>query len=131
MYKVLETRRSASGSPSSGAVLVNGHLYTVQIPRNPETGEPDNQGDITLQTHRVLSQLRETMEVAGGSLRDVAQVVIYLVNADDAPGMNAVYREYFSEPYPNRATVVVKELMGKNRLIEIVVNAYPGISTEA
>lgn len=128
MYKVLETRRPSTGSPSSGAVLANGHLYTVQIPRDPETGQPDNQGDITLQTHRVLSQLRETMEIAGGSLQDVAQVIIYLVSAEDAAGMNAVYREYFSEPYPNRATVVVKELMGKNRLIEIVVNAYPGIS---
>ena len=35
-----------------------------------------------------------------------------------------VYARYFTAPpYPNRATVVVKELLGENCLIEIVVHA--------
>jgi enamine deaminase RidA (YjgF/YER057c/UK114 family) len=41
--------------------------------------------------------------------------------------MNEVYRRYFTaQPYPNRATVVVKELLGENCRIEIVVHAVKG-----
>jgi enamine deaminase RidA (YjgF/YER057c/UK114 family) len=38
--------------------------------------------------------------------------------------MNAVYREYFTaQPYPVRATVVVKELLAKGLRIEITATA--------
>jgi hypothetical protein len=61
---------------------------------------------------------------AGSSLAHVAQMTIYLVDKADAPEMNRVYARYFTAPpYPNRATVVVKELLGENCLIEIVVHA--------
>jgi len=36
------------------------------------------------------------------------------------------WEEYFSEPYPNRATVVVKELLRPNMRIEIVAQACLG-----
>jgi enamine deaminase RidA (YjgF/YER057c/UK114 family) len=51
-------------------------------------------------------------------------MTIYLVDKADAPEMNRVYARYFTAPpYPNRATVVVKKLLGENCLIEIVVHA--------
>ncbi len=38
--------------------------------------------------------------------------------------MNAVYREFFTEqPFPVRATVVVKELLAKGLRIEITATA--------
>ena len=40
--------------------------------------------------------------------------------------MNEVYKEYFSPPYPSRATVVVKELMGPTMRVEIVAHANLG-----
>lgn len=124
MLSVIDNGLPRSKSPVSNTVRVNGQIYTVQIPRDPETGLPSGDGDIAIQTHRVLSQLRTTMSAAGGDMNGVAQISVYIVNAADAPGMNQVYREYFSEPYPNRATMVVKELLGENQLIEIVVQAH-------
>mgnify|MGYP003551339439 CR=1 FL=1 len=65
----------------------------------------------------------QAIEAAGGTLADVAQVMIYLVHSTDFARMNEVYKEYFSPPYPSRATVVVKELMGPTMRVEIVAHA--------
>src|SRR5690606_19451127 len=112
-------------TPISNTVDAGGHIYSVQIPRDPTTGVPSGDGDIKVQTQRVLEQLDKSMRAAGGTLADVAQVVIYLVDGKDAAGMNEIYAQYFtSEPYPNRATVVVKELLGEGHLIEIVANGH-------
>ncbi len=40
--------------------------------------------------------------------------------------MNRVYTEYFAEPYPTRATVVVKELIGGKTKVEIQAQAWLG-----
>jgi enamine deaminase RidA (YjgF/YER057c/UK114 family) len=40
--------------------------------------------------------------------------------------MNAVWRDIFREPYPCRATVVVKELLAPGMRIEIVATAHLG-----
>lgn len=128
MLQLIDGGLPATDSPVSNAILADGHLYTVQVPRDIETGQACNKGDITEQTHNVLKQLKKTLEMSGGTLKDVAQVTVYLIDQTDAPGMNAVYREYFSAPYPNRATVVVSALMGESRRIEIVVHAHPGSS---
>jgi enamine deaminase RidA (YjgF/YER057c/UK114 family) len=37
--------------------------------------------------------------------------------------MNEVYKEFFKEPYPSRATVVVKELMGPTMRVELIAHA--------
>jgi 2-iminobutanoate/2-iminopropanoate deaminase len=37
--------------------------------------------------------------------------------------MNEVYKTYFSQPYPNRATVIA-DLMVPGAKIELVVHAY-------
>lgn len=59
-------------------------------------------------------------------MADVAQITIFLTDAADAAGMNEVYAEAFSAPYPNRATVVVKELLSPGMKIEMVVHACVG-----
>ena len=69
------------------------------------------------------------MAAAGGTMADVAQVLIYLTDGADAAAMNAVYRTYFEPPYPNRATVVVAGLLGPGAIIEIVANAHIGASS--
>jgi 2-iminobutanoate/2-iminopropanoate deaminase len=111
-------------SPISNALVAGDVIYTVQVPRHPQTFAPIGEGDIEVQAARVFDQLEHVLECAGSSLAHVAQMSIYLVDKADAPGMNRVYARYFTAPpYPNRATVVVKELLGENCLIEIVVQA--------
>jgi enamine deaminase RidA (YjgF/YER057c/UK114 family) len=54
---------------------------------------------------------------------DVTQVQVYLTSKEYFSGMNEVYRTFFTEPYPNRATVIA-DLMVPGAKIEIVAHAY-------
>lgn len=110
--------------PISNALRVGGTVYTVQIPRDPSSFAASGEGDIEVQATRVFEQLKHVLERAGSSLAQVMQMTIYLVDKADAAGMNRVYARYFTTlPHPNRATVVVKELLGENCRIEVVAQA--------
>jgi enamine deaminase RidA (YjgF/YER057c/UK114 family) len=125
MFEVVDTGIMPSKGPISGTVKRGPLVMTAQIPKDPITGAIV-QGDIEVQTRRTLDNLRMAVEAAGGTLGDVMQVLIYLVDPADAAGMNRIYAEAFKAPYPNRATVVVKELLAPGMRIEIVATAYVG-----
>ncbi|WP_331066056.1 RidA family protein [Steroidobacter sp.] len=96
----------------------------MQIPKDPTTGGL-SRGDIREQSRRVFEGLKESMREAGGSLRDVTLVQVFLISAADWSAMNEVWAEYFTEaPFPERATIVAKELARPEMLIEIVAFAY-------
>jgi enamine deaminase RidA (YjgF/YER057c/UK114 family) len=117
-----------AGRPIQWATIADGVLYTAQLPLRAD-GSFET-GDIGLQTALTLSNLRRTVEAAGGTLADVTQVLVYLPDAQDFAGMNAVYAPYFSEPYPNRAVFVTGLVVPAAR-IEIVAYAHIGRATGA
>ena len=122
MKRVVKTHLPSEEAPIEWATIGDGVLYTAQIPIHEdgsiETGSIDKQADLT------FSNLKRTVEAAGGTLDDVSQVLVYLTGKDHFQGMNAVYRKYFSRPYPNRATVIVAGLMVPGAIIEIVAYAH-------
>jgi 2-iminobutanoate/2-iminopropanoate deaminase len=123
MIERIETGIAPSSAPISDAARAGKHLWLVAIAEDPQTGEIVD-GGIEAQTRRCLDNLAMALEAAGGSLRHLVMVQIFLVDKADAPGMNAVYREYITaEPYPVRATVVVKELVAFGLRIEITATA--------
>ncbi len=75
------------------------------------------------QTRQCLDNIKEVLEAAGSSLKDVVKVNVYLRNADDFARMNEVYESYFTEDHPTRCTVV-PGLANPNMLIEIECIAY-------
>jgi 2-iminobutanoate/2-iminopropanoate deaminase len=96
--------------PYSQAVKANGLIFTAgQIPFDPATGELVN-GDITLQTTRVLENLKAIVEAAGSSLDQVVKTTVYLKDMGDFAAMNEVYARYFSAKPPARSTVEVSRL---------------------
>jgi enamine deaminase RidA (YjgF/YER057c/UK114 family) len=123
MREPVKTHLPAVSAPLEWATMADGILYTAQIP-NREDGSIE-QGDITAQAQLTLDNLRRTVEAAGGRMDDVTQVVIYLPDPADFPGMNAVYAKAFNKPYPNRATIVA-QLMVPGARIEIVAYAHIG-----
>lgn len=126
MIERIETGIAPSSAPISDAVRAGQHLWLVAIAEDPVTGEIV-EGGIEAQTRRCIDNLQIALEAAGGTLRDLVMVQIFLVGSADAAGMNSVYREYFTEqPYPVRATVVVKELLAKGLRIEITATAVLG-----
>ena len=122
MREIVKTHLPGEEAPIEWAVTADGVLYTAQIPIREdgsiETGPIDRQADLT------FSNLKRTLEAAGGTLADVTQVLVYLTRKEDFQGMNAVYRRHFSKPYPNRATVIVAGLMVPDAVIEIVAYAH-------
>ncbi len=62
------------------------------------------------QTVRVFDNLKAVAEAAGGSLADAVKLNIYLTDLSNFAKVNEIMARYFSEPYPARAAVGVKEL---------------------
>ena len=123
MAEVIATGIAPANGPINDCVRAGKHLWMVVIAEDPETGAITD-GGIEAQTHQALSNLRQAVTAAGGALTDIVQVQIFLVDSADAPGMNRVYAQYFTtQPYPVRATVVVKELLAKGLRIEITATA--------
>jgi 2-iminobutanoate/2-iminopropanoate deaminase len=59
------------------------------------------------QTRLALENLRDALAASGGTLDDVLSVEVFLTDQDDFAGMNAVYADFFAEPYPARTTTYV------------------------
>ena len=124
MFEVVTTGRLPSTAPVNGTVRAGHVIYSVQVARDQTTGKTVD-GGIEEQMRQTLKNLKQAIEAGGGTLKDVAQVIIYLVRKSDFDGMNKVYKEFFEQPYPSRATVIA-DLMGENALVEIVAHAYGG-----
>lgn len=123
MIKAVKTGLPAPSSPIEWATMLDGVLYTAQIPIKMD-GTIES-GDIRAQTRLTLDNLKRTIAAAGGTLSNVAQVLVYLPHSTDFPGMNEIYAEYFERPFPNRATIVA-QLMVPGARIEIVAYAHIG-----
>lgn len=101
----------------SQAVKVNKTVYlSGQIPLDPQTMTLV-EGDFATQAQQVFSNLGKVCEAADGDLSNIVKLNIYLTDLQNFPIVNEVMGEFFSEPYPARAAVGVKELP-KGALIE-------------
>lgn len=123
MIERIETGIAPSSAPISDAVRAGKHVWLVAIAEDPVTGDIV-EGGIEAQARRCIENIKIGVTAAGGTLANLVMVQIYLTDSADAAGMNAVYREYFTvQPFPVRATVVVKELLAKGLKIEITATA--------
>src|SRR4051812_9990921 len=123
MFEVVDAGIARSKAPVNGTVRAGDRVFATHVPKDPATGAIID-GDITVQTRRMLENLKGAMEAAGGSLRDVVSVLIFLTDAADFDAMNAVYTEFFGGPSRPRAPVVVRELMGGRARIELQAQAW-------
>ncbi|WP_341878428.1 RidA family protein (plasmid) [Aminobacter sp. P9b] len=94
-----------SPNPHSQATMAGNHFYTATVSLDLE-GKVVGVGDIRAQTRQALTNLTHLLEAAGGTLKDVARVMIYLSDMRYFQGMNEAYREFFQgDVLPSRATV--------------------------
>jgi len=80
-----------------------------QIPMDPKTGALVP-GGIEEQVHQVFRNLAAVAKAAGGSLAHASKVTIYMTDLAQFAKVNEVMAQYFSKPYPARATVGVAAL---------------------
>lgn len=122
MKQVVETGLPPLKQPFSWAVKATGSmLFTahgpVRMDGSIDTGAIEDQARLT------FANLRMTLEAAGGTLDDVTQVLIYMTDVADMPAIDAVYREFFTAPYPNRSSAAVAALVVPGMKLEIVAYA--------
>jgi len=104
--------------PYEQAIKVGEFVYASgQIPLDPKTGNIV-EGDIRIQTRRVLENLRAVLEASGSSLERVVKTTVFLKNITDFAAMNEVYAEYLGAAKPARSTVAVADLP-REALVEI------------
>ena len=122
MKTAIETGLPRSRRPFEWAIAADNVLYLVGSPiksdGTPELGGPE------AQVRLVLSNMKQILQSAGGTLNDITQAVVYLTSRDYTDPLNAAWIESFTEPYPNRAIVLVNEIGAKDVGLVVVAHAH-------
>ena len=66
--------------------------------------------DISEQTRQALENLKAVIEAGGSSLEKVIKTTVFITDMAQFGAINAVYAEFFAEPYPARSCVQVAAL---------------------
>ena len=107
--------------PFSKIVEANGFVFLAgQIGDAPGSNGPVP-GGIEAETRAMLDNVGRLLEAAGLGFADVVKCTVYITDFDEFAAMNAVYREYFTDEPPVRATVGVTQLaLGARIEIEVL-----------
>lgn len=107
--------------PYSQAIDTGTFVYASgQIPINPATGEIP--AGIEKQTEQSIANVKAILAAAGLSVDNVVKTTVFLADMGEFTEMNKVYAQHFTEPYPARSAVAVKDLP-KGVRVEIEVIA--------
>ena len=107
--------------PFSQVVEANGLVFLAGQVGAPPGGDVV-EGGVHAEVRQVLDNVGSLLRAIGLDYGDVVRCTVFLVDMDDFPAMNEVYREYFAIDPPVRATVGVSALAGPYR-VEIDVTA--------
>ena len=122
MKKELKSTAAPGAIGPYSQAVVAGNLVFVsgQLPIDPATGAmPD---DIKAQTRQSIANIKAILAEAGATLDNVVKSTVLLADMSLFGAMNEVYAEEFSEVFPARCAIAVKELP-KQALVEIEVIA--------
>lgn len=80
-----------------------------QIPLDPKTMTLVSE-EIQPQVEQVFKNLSQVCEAAGGELKDIVKLQVYLTDFSAFAVVNEIMGRFFSTPYPARAVVQVSAL---------------------
>jgi enamine deaminase RidA (YjgF/YER057c/UK114 family) len=106
----------AATAPFSAAAKADGLIYVA--------GTLAQEGDIKVQTKKVLDDMGAILTKAGSSLANVAAVHVYVKNAADVAAMTEVWRTVFPKDPPARTTIIA-DLVRPTALVEMSMVAIP------
>ncbi len=108
--------------PFSPAVVVGGLIF-VSGQASVDAGGAIISGSFEEEFHRAMENVRRVLAAANSDLAHVVQTRNYVQHSADLPLFNALYRTYFSPPFPARTTIL--NCLGGSLLFEIEVVAVP------
>ncbi|MDE0156862.1 MAG: RidA family protein [Gammaproteobacteria bacterium] len=121
MKEIIKTHLPDLG-PIEWAVKSDNVLYATMVPINEdgsiELGEAEAQVALTFEN------IKRTMEIAGGSTKDITMIQVFLTDLQYSRQVNELWTRYFEEPYPNRATIIVSGLVAPGMIIECCFHAH-------
>lgn len=98
----------AAIGPYSQAIDLGEIIFTSgQIPVAPDGSVSS---DISEQTRQALLNLKAVVEASGSSFDKVIKTTVFITDMAQFGAINAVYSEFFKEPYPARSCVQVAAL---------------------
>jgi len=98
----------AAIGPYTQAIDLGEMIFTSgQIPVAPDGSVSE---DISEQTRQALLNLKAVVEAGGSSFDKVIKTTVFITDMAQFGAINAVYSEFFSEPYPARSCVQVAAL---------------------
>ena len=87
-------------------IVTSGYLGT-----HPD-GSGVVKGGFEAEVRQALTNIQHVLEASGCTMADVIRINVSLTDVNRFAEMDRIYREFFSEPYPTRNTIGVKELWG-------------------
>ncbi len=119
MRKIIHTDQApAALGTYSQAVQVGDTVYlSGQVGLVPETMELV-EGGCEEQLHQVMKNLRSVCNAAGGELKDLVKLNVFLIDLGNFETVNKIMADYLPTPYPARAAVQVSALP-KGAVVEI------------
>jgi 2-iminobutanoate/2-iminopropanoate deaminase len=79
---------------------------------DPKTDEIVGNGDIKIETKYALENIKNTVEAAGGTMKDIVKINVFVKNIEMMKDFNEVYKEYFSKNPPARIAMEISNLAG-------------------
>lgn len=98
----------AAIGPYSQAIDLGEMIFTSgQIPVAPDGSVSS---DISEQTRQALLNLKAVVEAGGSNFDKVIKTTVFITDMAQFGDINAIYSEFFKEPYPARSCVQVAAL---------------------
>jgi 2-iminobutanoate/2-iminopropanoate deaminase len=114
--QIITTKRPPRFHYSQG-VKTGQFIFTAQVGNEDPESRKEIIG-IEDQTRQTLENIKAILQSAGSSLSDVISTTVYLPNMEDFLQMNEVWKEYFPNDPPTRATVSAG-LVSQKMLVEV------------
>jgi enamine deaminase RidA (YjgF/YER057c/UK114 family) len=107
------------------AVVARGAMVFLrgQCPQDLDTAADIGSHDPAEQTHKVMQNMRQLIEDAGGRMEHLCKVVVYLTDVRHREAVYRVMGEYIKGVHPVSTGVVVTALARPGWLVEIDATA--------
>lgn len=107
-----------------GVVVEGGRLLMLA---GQDAGDAEGRivapGDLVSQYEQVVRNLKAVVEAAGGELRDIVKLNVYVTDRDayraQLKALGEIHRAYFGRHYPAMALFEVKGLFNPDAMIEM------------
>ena len=122
MIKVIQGENIPKSSlPFSPAIQADDFLFVSGQASVDKNGNIVK-GTFEEECRRSFENVKIILEAAGLTFKDVVQVRNYVGSQENLASFNQIYREYFSEPFPARTTIM--GCLGDLLKFEVDVVAY-------